>query len=178
MIGLYIQCYNVYIMQVPEGGEEFSVRLSSTTAGVGFSAPTQAVIFVRPRTQTIYQFARSNLTSVVTSPRLLPFLIERSVGLQIRDVVYCNTSQPGQAVTVGRLTFQPALLLIHFTPINVPLVFNSGETSKTNDISVLSVGSDPVAFFVLLGPFGNKSVNYCFIAKSYISSFLYHTIVR
>lgn len=142
--------YLVYFMQVPESGEQFSVLLSSSTPGVGFGSPVQAVVTVLPRVIATFRIAPDNLVNIVTRPEELLLVIERTEGLQITAQVSYRTLQATQPIVVGKLQpFQPAQAQMQFTQIDqTSLIFNPGDTSLTVDVPVLSIGSIPAAFRV------------------------------
>lgn len=130
-------------------GEQFSVRLSSSTGGVGFGTRVEAVVTVQPRVIATFRIAADNLINTVTSLQELPIVIERVSGQQIVAQITYNTVQPREPVSVGSLPpLQPAQPQVDFTQIQTSITFNSGEESRTINIPILSVGSTPVAFFV------------------------------
>ena len=124
--------------------------LSSLTPGVGFGSPVQAVVTVLPRVIATFRIAPNNLVNIVTRPESLPIVIERTEGLQITAQVSYMTLQATEPIVIGQLQpFQPALAQIQFTQIDqTNLIFNPGETSRTVDVPVISVGSIPAAFLV------------------------------
>lgn len=136
-------------MQVPEMGEQFSVRLSSSTEGVGFGTRVEAVVTARPRVISTFRIAADNLINIVTSPQDLSIVIERVNGQQTVGTLNYNTVQPSQPVAIGGLPpIQPAQPQVDFTQIQTSLTFASGDEIGTISIPILSVGSSPVAFFV------------------------------
>lgn len=133
-------------------GEQFSIRLTSSTQGVGLGSPVEAVITVRPQVISTFRIASNNLINVVTSPQELAVVIERVSGQQSVAQINYNTSQPRQPVAVGGLApFPPAQPQIDFSQIQTSLTFNSGDESRTVRIPILSVGTSPAAFLVQIG---------------------------
>ena len=135
--------------QVPDGGEQFTVRLSSSTTGAGLGARVEALVNLQQRTIANFTVATTSIINVVSSTGVLPVTVDRTAGTQIMALISYNTSQPRQPVQIGRLPpFQPAQPHIHFPPIQAPLTFNRGVESSTVEIPILSLGSTPVAFLV------------------------------
>lgn len=139
---------------MPSSGEKFSVLLSSSTSGVGFSVPSVATIIVRPRTVAVFQITDSNLTRLVTSAtdNHLVLEVKRIVGLQTFARVSLTTVQLARAISVGGQTFQPAQRYVHFAVTNVSRNFDVGVETLTVLLEVIiSVGTTPLAFLVVLG---------------------------
>lgn len=130
-------------------GEQFSVRLSSSTEGVGFGIRVEAVVTVQPRVISTFRIAADNLINFVTSPQDLSIVIERVNGQQTVATLNYNTVQPSKPVAIGGLPpIQPAQPQVDFTQIQTSLTFDSGDESRTISIPILTIGSSPVAFFV------------------------------
>ncbi len=136
-------------IQVSATSDVFTVRLSSDASGVGLDTPSDAIVTVLPRAVGMFRIAQSNLTSVATSVGEISLIVERTAGLESTSTLRYTTSSPREAVTIGRLTFQPATPQLHFPVINVDTPsFNPGQTSVRIDVGVLSVGSSPVVFMI------------------------------
>ena len=140
-------------VQVPESGEEFSVRLSSSMEGVGFGSPVVAAVTVLPRVIPTFRIAPDNLINVViSSQQPLPIVIERVNGQQTVATLPYSTVQPSEPVSVrGLPPIQPAQPQVDFAQIQTSVTFASGEESAIVNIPILSVGSSPVVFFVVIG---------------------------
>lgn len=130
-------------------GEQFTIRLSSSTRGVGFGSPMDAVVTVRPQVISTFRIASDNLINLVTSPQVLEIVIERVSGLQSTAQITYTTVQPRQPVTIGGLEpFPPAQPQIDYTQIDTSLSFSSGDVLQIIRIPILSVRNSPVAFQV------------------------------
>ena len=138
-------------MQVPAGGEEFTVRLSSVVVGeIGLGTPSEVTVRVQPRTVAIFQISQENLMVVVSSPGRVFINIERTDGLALTTEVIYNTTQPSREIEVGQIKFQPALAQRHFTSTETPVTFSSNQASRSVDINIISVPEIPSAFQVMI----------------------------
>lgn len=137
---------------MPATGEQFSVRLSSPSVGVGFGTRVESLVTVQPRVIATFTIAADDLINVVTLAQDIVVVIERIAGLQTTAQLNYNTSQPRQPVVIGRLPpIQSAIPQVHFTQIQTSLTFNPGEESSSIAIPILSVERTPVAFLVQIG---------------------------
>ncbi len=103
----------------------------------------------QPRPVSVFTIVPSTRTQVVTSPGPVSITIKRTDGLQLTSTVIYNTHTLNQVATVGDLTFEVAQPGVHFAAIeNAPVTFAPGDQSKTVSLSVISVPSTPLAFFM------------------------------
>ena len=152
---MYILCNSISlynnIMQVPAGGEEFTVRLSSVIVGeIGLGTPSEVRVRVQPRTVAIFQISQENLMVVVSSPGQIFINIERTDGLALTTEVIYNTTQPSREIEVGPIKFQPALAQRHFTSTETPVTFSSNQASRSVDVNIIAVPETPSAFQVMI----------------------------
>ena len=73
---------------------------------------------------------------MVTTAGSLPVTVERVDGLQLTSNVQYSTVQLTGPLTIGQLTFEPALFGRHFTDISGIITFTNGT-----DVSPLIHGS-------------------------------------
>ena len=143
----------MWSIQVPAGGLQFTVRLSSdfSLSELGFVV-SSAVVYVRPRTVSVFLITNSSLTRVVySSSDRINVEIRRTLGLQNIAQVTLRTAALASAVSVGRLTFQPAEPYVNFAPISEILVFSRGQTDLVVPVeTVITAGTSPLAFQVVL----------------------------
>jgi len=123
------------------------VTLTAQELGFGVSSAT---VYVSARTRSQFRVADHSLVRVVTSPSdRVALVITRSRGIQATSQVTVATLSLNSAVTVGGLTFQPAMPIVNFAPTSELLTFAPGQTELEVSVeAIIAAGSAPLAFQV------------------------------
>ena len=120
---------------------------------------TEIDVIVQPRTVSVFRIRQEDITRVVTATGSFTMVIQRVNGLQLSATVTYTTSSVDRLEKtqprVGQLTFDLAVPGIHFAKIeNTREVFASGVSDRSVSLSVISVPSYPLAFFMDIGAQG------------------------
>uniref|UniRef100_A0A1X7VF86 Staphylococcus aureus surface protein A n=3 Tax=Amphimedon queenslandica TaxID=400682 RepID=A0A1X7VF86_AMPQE len=144
--------------KVPASGETFSLRISSSTVGITFAVRV-ATITAAPSRFSVYQFS-VNSRSVVATDLTQVLMIQRLQGLKLSSQVSYSTVESADPITVGEVTFLPALASVHFTSVtSASVLFPIDVGNATIQLNIISADVIPRAFYVTLSvPTDSSSV--------------------